>query len=189
MPARLTVECLLGLPLSCSLLLAQGQQQSSGTFCNQQDRLFAANFDTLGVLIAAGGAFFLLPLLLSRVLAARWWTFAGPVRRWTILAGVCGILVLFLFAGLPWLALGGTIAPGAGLMAYPGVEARYVTVCPNESFRETGVFFGLLGTPRKAAVAQPYALVTGLLIAAVAWSGVYWVVTLAVKKKRGLAAS
>ena len=179
----------LGVLLSPSLLLAQTQQSSSGTFCNQQDRLFAANFDMLGVLIAAGAAFFLLPLLLSRLLAARWWTFAGPVRRWAIVAGVGGVFIFLVFAGLPWLALDGAVAPDTGLLAYPGVEARYVTVCPKESFREAGLFFGLLGTARKAAVAQPYALLTGLLFAALIWSLVYWVVTLVVRKKRGLAAS
>lgn len=188
MPVRIPGSC-LGLLFFPPLLLAQAAQQSSGTFCNQQDHLFAANFDTLGVLIAAGAAFCVLPLLVSRFLAARWWTFAGPIRRWIIVAGVLGVTVFFLFTGLPWLALDGAVSPATGLLAYPGVEPRYVTTCPHESFREAGLFFGLLGTARKAAVAQPYALVAGLMLGAAIWSGVYWTVVLTWRKKRGLAAS
>ena len=156
----------------------------SGTFCSQQDLLFAISFDW-SLALAGGVAFFVLPLAMSSIPMKFWW-WTSPRRRWATIAGAATLLLGGLLVFLPILGTTGTVAPGLALLAFPTVNLQYATGCLDQAFQATPVFFGLMGIPRQAAIAQPFALAVAFTLAGLFWSSIFWGSFLLIRRRRGV---
>ena len=128
-----------------------------------------------------------LPLFIPWVFRFRWWWMTNTGSRWSWIAIPIGILALLFWVLLPWLAATGHVGPQYGLLAYPSVNHGYVN-CSDAGFQSAGFFGGVVPTSRMPAVFNLLAMSAVFLLSFTAGAALFFGLTRAITRKRGLEA-